>query len=101
MKNIQIRCDHQHRLFDAVEGSRMKIRYKCSNKKVCTNKKACQRLVEINFDDVKDNLSGPCREVKCPSCGKRLLDSTIDSVGIITIKCESCGKISVVPIFAV
>ncbi|MHB8962253.1 MAG: hypothetical protein ACYC5K_03790 [Saccharofermentanales bacterium] len=101
MKNIQIRCDHQHRLFDAVEGSSMKIRYKCSNQKVCPNKKACRRLVEISFVDDSDNLSGLYREVKCPSCGKRLFDATTDSVGIITIKCESCGKISIVLIFVV
>ena len=99
MKNIQIKCDHQHRLFDAVEGASMKIKYKCSNKRVCSNKKVCQRLVEINFINGKDKLSGPYREVKCPSCGKRLLDATTDSVGIVTIKCESCGKIAVVPIF--
>lgn len=100
MKNIQIKCDHQHRLFDVVEGSSMKIRYKCSNQKVCPDKKTCRRLKEISFADGPDNLSGSYREVKCPGCGKRLLDATADSVGIITIKCESCGKISIVPIFA-
>ena len=101
MKTIQIKCDHQHRIFDAVEGSRMSIKYKCSNKKVCPNKKACKRLVEISFSDINDNISGPFREVKCPSCGKRLFDTTTDSVGIVTIKCESCGKISIIPIIAV
>lgn len=100
MKSIPFKCEYGHRLLDITAGSRLKIRYKCSNQRVCPDKKRCSRLSDLVCTDKPDSLSDNYRAVKCPDCGKRIFDATEDSVGLVTIKCESCAKIVVIPIIA-
>lgn len=100
MKSIPYKCEYGHRLLDIAAGSRLKIRYKCSNQRNCPDKKRCSRLSDLVYTEGQDSLSDSYRAVKCPSCGKRVFDATEDSVGLVTIKCESCAKIVVIPIIA-
>lgn len=100
MRNIQIRCEKEKRLFDAVDGSNLRIQLKCSNAKVCAHKSDCMRTTEVYFGGTKAALTGNYFPVHCPRCGKRLFNVTSDSVGIVNIKCDLCGNIAIVPFFA-
>ena len=47
MRSVQIKCYRERRLFDTIEGSRLKILIKCSNTKACPYKSDCLRTTEI------------------------------------------------------
>lgn len=98
MKNVQIKCQYKKRLFDVVEGSRLKIHIKCGNNKICPYKANCERTSNIVLGDKAEAFSLPYKTTNCPNCGKRLFDVSKDSVGIVTIKCEMCGKVATIPV---
>ncbi len=100
MRNLQIKCSSQRRLFDTIEGSKLKIRIKCSNTKVCPHKVDCKRTTEVILGAAKEAFDEFYKAINCPYCGKRLFDVTTDSVGIVTIKCEMCGKVAIIPVIA-
>ena len=100
MKTFQIKCDKGKRLFDIIEGSKLSILIKCGNTKVCPYKSTCSRTTEFIVDASTLSFSFDYKPIICPHCNRRLFDATKDSVGIVTIKCELCGKISSIPILA-
>lgn len=100
MKNIQIKCKHKKRLFDVVEGSRLKVLIKCGNTKTCSYKSDCDRTSEIFLNLVKEEFEDIYSTTTCPNCGKRLFDVSSDSVGIVTIKCDMCGNVATIPVIA-
>lgn len=101
MKTIRIECSKRRRLFDAAEGSKLRVIMKCGNAKVCPLKPDCDRRTDVVIGVKENTLKGVCRAVSCPSCDKRLFDVTADSSGFIAIKCDHCSKVSVLHIFAV
>ena len=92
MRTVQIKCNRERRLFDTIEGSKLKILIKCSNTKVCPYKSDCLRTTEIVLGAEKEAFDEFYKAINCPHCGKRLFDVTTDSVGIVTIKCENVRK---------
>ena len=100
MRTVQIKCNRERRLFDTIEGSKMKILIKCSNTKVCPYKSDCLRTTEIVLGAEKEAFDEFYKAINCPYCGKRLFDVSTDSVGIVTIKCEMCGKVATIPVIA-
>jgi hypothetical protein len=93
MRKLPIKCSHGHRLFDAVNGSKLSIKIKCGNKKTCPHKANCLKQTEIIFGGEKDDFCGLYRHLSCPMCNKRIFDATKDSLGIVQIKCDHCGKV--------
>ena len=100
MKTIQIKCAKGKRLFDIIEGSKLSILIKCGNTKICSYKSTCSRTTEFLVGASKLSFSLDYKPINCPHCNKRMFDVTTDSVGIVTMKCELCGKISSIPILA-
>lgn len=100
MKNLQVKCSKKRRLFDAIDGSRIRVKIKCNNSKACPHKANCKRISDIVLGADKDAFSKDYKAINCPHCGKRLFDTTTDSVGIVTIKCEMCSKVATIPIVA-
>jgi hypothetical protein len=54
MRTVQIKCNRERRLFDTIEGSKLKILIKCSNTKVCPYKADCLRTTEIVLGSEKE-----------------------------------------------
>ena len=100
MKTIQIKCNQVKRLFDIIEGSKLSILIKCGNSKICPYKSSCPRTTEFILGASKLSFSLDYTPINCPHCNRRLFDATKDSLGIVTIKRELCGKISSIPILA-
>lgn len=100
MRNVQIKCSRERRLFDTIEGSKLKTLIKCSNTKICPHKADCQRTTEIILGADTEAFDEFYKAITCPYCGKRLFDVSTDSVGIVTIKCEMCGKVATIPVIA-
>ena len=93
-----MKCSFGHRLFDVIEGSNLKIKIKCSNKKICPHKAYCSKETEIILGGKKDEFCGQYKHIPCPGCSKRLFDVTTDSLGIVQIKCDHCGKVADIPL---
>jgi hypothetical protein len=98
MKKHRVKCRHEHRIFDAVEGSRLRIRYKCSKKKKCPDIGECCRSTEIEYGVNITPLSGVFRPIDCLNCGKRVFDASSDSEGFVNLKCDHCGNVAVIPV---
>jgi len=85
MRNVQIKCNRERRLFDTIEGSRLKILIKCSNTKACPYKSDCLRTTEIILGAEKEafdefyNLYGEIihEEVRIRTGVKEVLDKLI------------------------
>ena len=92
MRKYHITCSLGHRLFDVIEGSNIKIRVKCADRKTCPHKEVCIRDNVITFGEVVSAVGIQYMPFGCPACDKRLFDATANSQGIIQIKCDSCNK---------
>lgn len=93
MKKIHIKCSQGHRLFDTVDNSRLNIKIKCGNKKSCPHKATCSKETYILLGGEREEFSKQYFHQPCPACNKRLFDVTKDSMGIVQIKCDNCGKV--------
>lgn len=87
-------CKKNHqRLFDVREGSRLIIRIKCSNNR-CKCKTTCAKKEIIRVGNSQGVL-WPVEYIpyKCPICGHRLFDASLDSCGRAVIKCNRCRNV--------
>lgn len=96
MKVCQIKCEFGHRLFDAIDGSNLKIRIKCGNQKICPHKVKCKRETEVTVG--KAAGLGNYKHMSCPACNKRIFDIAMGSDGLVQIKCVHCLKVIDLPI---
>jgi hypothetical protein len=94
MKVHQIKCSSGHRLFDVIEGSNLRVKIKCNNKKICPDKARCKREIEVVFGEQIKEKCEPYKRYNCPACKKRLFDATKSSRGIVQIKCSYCKEVA-------
>ncbi len=86
-------CKENHqRLFDVYKGSRLNIRIKCSNSR-CKCKTACEKEEVVRIGKLLNVWPSEYIPHRCPVCGQRLFDASLDSCGQVEIKCSRCKSI--------